>query len=157
MKIRFLADADLNKAIVTGTLRREPSIDFLTAQQAGLLGMRDRDVLALPMWEPCRALPRIHITGEDGHGPGAFPIPQVCPDWAAVTNAFDSKGTPRQAAASKRQPRQPALPLRSIRREQIRINSSIAAPTSRLCGYSRRTWAPAPSLRPAFRTSPPWR
>jgi hypothetical protein len=26
MKVRFLADADLNKAIVNGVLRREPSI-----------------------------------------------------------------------------------------------------------------------------------
>lgn len=34
MKIRFLADADLNKAIVNGVLRREPSVDFLAAQTA---------------------------------------------------------------------------------------------------------------------------
>ncbi|MGD0299621.1 MAG: hypothetical protein ABSE86_21230 [Bryobacteraceae bacterium] len=34
MKVRFLADADLNKIIVTGTLRREPSVDFLTAHMA---------------------------------------------------------------------------------------------------------------------------
>ncbi len=47
MKLRFLADADLNKAIVTGLLRREPSVDFLTAQAAGLRGMQDADVLAL--------------------------------------------------------------------------------------------------------------
>ena len=47
MKIRFLADADLNRAIVIGVLRREPSIDFLTAQAAGLRGMSDLDVLEL--------------------------------------------------------------------------------------------------------------
>jgi predicted nuclease of predicted toxin-antitoxin system len=47
MKVRFLADADLNKAIVTGVLRREPSVDFLTAQAAGLRGMKDPAVLAL--------------------------------------------------------------------------------------------------------------
>lgn len=46
MKIRFLADADLNKAIVTGVLRREPSVDFLTANAAGLRGMKDDQVLA---------------------------------------------------------------------------------------------------------------
>jgi len=34
VKVRFLADADLNKIIVTGTLRREPSVDFLTAHMA---------------------------------------------------------------------------------------------------------------------------
>lgn len=47
MKVRFLADADLNKAIVSGVLRREPSIDFLTAHAAGLLGLKDPEVLAL--------------------------------------------------------------------------------------------------------------
>ncbi|MBN8732164.1 MAG: DUF5615 family PIN-like protein [Acidobacteria bacterium] len=47
MKIRFLADADLNKAILNGVLRREPSVDFLSAQAAGLRGMTDAQVLAL--------------------------------------------------------------------------------------------------------------
>ena len=47
MKVRFLADADLNRAIVTGVLRREPSLDFLSAQAAGLRSMNDSAVLAL--------------------------------------------------------------------------------------------------------------
>jgi hypothetical protein len=47
VKVRFLADADLNKAIVTGILRREPSLDFLTAQAAGLRALNDTEVLAL--------------------------------------------------------------------------------------------------------------
>jgi len=47
VKVRFLADADLNKAIVSGVLRREPSLDFLTAQAAGLRSRNDREVLAL--------------------------------------------------------------------------------------------------------------
>ncbi len=47
MKVRFLADADLNKTIVNGVLRREPSLDFLTAQAAQLRGMGDPEVLAL--------------------------------------------------------------------------------------------------------------
>lgn len=47
MKVRFLADADLNKAIVTGVLRREPGVDFLSAQAAGLRDMKDPAVLAL--------------------------------------------------------------------------------------------------------------
>jgi hypothetical protein len=34
VKVRFLADADLNRAIVSEVLRREPSLDFLTAQAA---------------------------------------------------------------------------------------------------------------------------
>jgi len=45
--VRFLADADLNKAIVSGVLRRESSLDFLTAAAAGLRGMNDPEVLAL--------------------------------------------------------------------------------------------------------------
>jgi hypothetical protein len=47
VKVRFLADADLNGAIVSGVLRREPSVDFLTAKVAGLRGMHDLGVLAL--------------------------------------------------------------------------------------------------------------
>jgi hypothetical protein len=47
VKVRFLADADLNKAIVSGVLRREPSLDFLNAQAAGLRGTNDPEVLAL--------------------------------------------------------------------------------------------------------------
>jgi Domain of unknown function (DUF5615) len=47
VKVRFLADADLNRAIVIGVLRREPSLDFLTAQAAGLRAMNDLEVLAL--------------------------------------------------------------------------------------------------------------
>jgi hypothetical protein len=47
VKVRFLADADLNKAIVSGILRREPSVDFLTAHAAGLRGMTDPEVLTL--------------------------------------------------------------------------------------------------------------
>jgi hypothetical protein len=45
VKIRFLADADLNKAIIIGALRREPQLDFLTAHAAGLRGMSDTEVL----------------------------------------------------------------------------------------------------------------
>ena len=47
MNIRFQADADLNQIVVKATLRLEPSIDFQTAQAAGLIGLRDPDVLRL--------------------------------------------------------------------------------------------------------------
>jgi Domain of unknown function (DUF5615) len=43
----FLADADLNKANISGVLRREPSIDFRSARDAGLRRMGDPEVLAL--------------------------------------------------------------------------------------------------------------
>ena len=46
MKIRYQADADLNQAIVTGVLRREPKIDFQTAFEGGLEGLSDQEVLA---------------------------------------------------------------------------------------------------------------
>ncbi len=47
MKIRFQADADLNRIILLATVRREPSIDFQTADAAGLAHRRDTDVLVM--------------------------------------------------------------------------------------------------------------
>ena len=47
MSSRFLADADLNQAIVDGVRLREPALDFLSAVEAGLEGMSDRAVLDL--------------------------------------------------------------------------------------------------------------
>jgi hypothetical protein len=45
--IRFMADADLNEGIVAGCLRREPEMDFLSANDADLEGVPDPEVLAL--------------------------------------------------------------------------------------------------------------
>ncbi len=45
--IQFQADADLNQAIVTGVIRRQPKISFQTATQAALEGVKDPEVLAL--------------------------------------------------------------------------------------------------------------
>jgi predicted nuclease of predicted toxin-antitoxin system len=50
-KIRFQADADLKQAIVTGTIRRQPSIDFQSANAAGLEGKKDPEVLAIAAQE----------------------------------------------------------------------------------------------------------
>jgi len=47
MKIRFLADADLNQDVVKGVLRREPGIDFRTASGGELRGLSDHNVLVL--------------------------------------------------------------------------------------------------------------
>ena len=47
MKIRFQADADLNEDIVSGVVRRHPEIDFQTATEGGLSGLRDEDVLKI--------------------------------------------------------------------------------------------------------------
>ena len=47
MKVRFQADADLNLEIVKGVRRREPAIDFRTANAAGLRGLPDAQVLRM--------------------------------------------------------------------------------------------------------------
>lgn len=47
MNVRYQADADLNQAIVTGVLRREPTVDFQTAFAAELEGVKDSGVLAI--------------------------------------------------------------------------------------------------------------
>ncbi len=45
--IRFQADNDLRKAIVRGAIRREPALDFRSAQEARLDGVDDSEVLAI--------------------------------------------------------------------------------------------------------------
>ena len=47
MKVRFLADYDLNAEIVDGLLRRESSIDIKSGFEAGLQGVSDPDVLGM--------------------------------------------------------------------------------------------------------------
>lgn len=47
MNICYQADADLNQAIVTGVLRRSPTIDFQRAFVGKLEGLKDPEVLAL--------------------------------------------------------------------------------------------------------------
>jgi hypothetical protein len=42
---RFLADHDLNEAIVNGVCRREPLVRFSRAREAGLAGRPDTEVL----------------------------------------------------------------------------------------------------------------
>lgn len=44
--VRFLADADFNYAIVKGCRRHEPTLDFLSANEAKLQGVPDPAVLA---------------------------------------------------------------------------------------------------------------
>lgn len=46
MKVRFQADADLNRHIIAAVKRREPMVHFQTAQEAGLSGLDDPAVLA---------------------------------------------------------------------------------------------------------------
>ena len=51
MSIRFLADADLDYTIVQGVRRREPAIDFKSANDAGLEGLLDDRVLEVAAGE----------------------------------------------------------------------------------------------------------
>jgi hypothetical protein len=67
VRVRFLADADLSKVIVSGVLRKEPSIDFLTASAAKLGRMTDLEVLAL-----AAAGKRILVSHDVGTMPGHF-------------------------------------------------------------------------------------
>ena len=46
-RIRFQADADLRQAIVSGAIRRQPNLDFQSANKAGLEGVKDPEVLAI--------------------------------------------------------------------------------------------------------------
>lgn len=45
MKIRFQADADFNQQIVRAVLRRQPAIDFQTADEGQIRDLNDLDVL----------------------------------------------------------------------------------------------------------------
>jgi len=95
VKVRFLAYADLNLAIVSGVVRREPSVDFLAANSAQLRSMNDLQVLA-PAAEQKRALVS-HDAGTmpahfrkfrsaGKHSSGLFLIPQ----WLDVGTAIEA-------------------------------------------------------------------
>lgn len=47
MPPKLLADENFNAKIIVGLLRWEPSVDFQTAKQAGILGLADREVFAV--------------------------------------------------------------------------------------------------------------
>ncbi|HVN81630.1 MAG TPA: DUF5615 family PIN-like protein [Terriglobia bacterium] len=84
MKIRFLADADFNADIVAAVLRREPVVDFKTANEAGLQGLDDVQVLALAAREG-----RILVTHDRKTMPrhfAKFVEEQVCPGVLVVSN-----------------------------------------------------------------------
>lgn len=47
MRVRFLADVNLNQHILSGVLRQVPEINFKTAHDAKLHGLSDANVLAI--------------------------------------------------------------------------------------------------------------
>ena len=92
MSVCFQADADLNHIIVKATLRREPRIEFQTAHAAGLVGLRDPEVLALAahagsvlVTHDRKTMPK-HFAEFIGHttSSGVVVIPQNLPVHAAV-------------------------------------------------------------------------
>jgi len=91
--VRFLADASLHEGIVSGCVRREPAIDFLSANDARLEGLTDPDVLALAAQQG-----RVVVTSDlktmpkhfgdflkaHGHCPGVFLVKQTTPLAAVI-------------------------------------------------------------------------
>ena len=91
--IRFLADACLAYYIVSGCLRREPSMDFKAAAPAKLQGKSDLEVLTLAAQEgrilvtqDVRTMPRhfADFLNKSNHSPGVILIPQNTPVAAAI-------------------------------------------------------------------------
>jgi hypothetical protein len=101
VRVRFQADADLNRKILLAAIRREPVIDFLSALQAGLTGLSDIEVLAAAaragrvlVTHDCRTMPqhfaeflRTSTSAGVVMVPQHFPIPDVVEQiiliWAA--------------------------------------------------------------------------
>jgi len=86
--VRFLADASLNEGIVSGCLRREPAMDFLSANEAGLEGVADPDVLAFAardnrilVTSDLKTMPRHFgdFLEARGYCPGVFLVKQGTP------------------------------------------------------------------------------
>ena len=92
MKIRFQADADFNQNEVRALRRRQPAIDFQTADEAGLRGLSDPEVLAMAAREgrilvshDRQTMPQHFadfITTQ--HSPGVFIVSQSLPISQAV-------------------------------------------------------------------------
>jgi len=83
--LRFLADADLHEGIVSGCRRREPTMDFLSANDAKLEGVPDPDVLRIAAEEgrilvshDFKTMPRHfgRFLQAGGSSPGVFLVKQ---------------------------------------------------------------------------------
>ena len=94
MKIHFLADADLKLQIVLAVRQWEPSVNFQPANEAGLTGLTDPQVLAYAARES-----RILVTHDRStmpahflsfirrqQSPGLIVIPQQLAIWAAAND-----------------------------------------------------------------------
>ncbi len=87
MKIRFQADADFNQLVIDALRRRNPVIDFQTADDAKIRGLADPDVLAFAASEDrilvshdCNTMPdhfANFVTSQSS--PGVFILAQDLP------------------------------------------------------------------------------
>jgi hypothetical protein len=93
MKVRFQADADFNHIIIRAALRREPSIDFQTAEVAKLVGLEDEKVLGI-----AAVAGRVLLTHDRKTMPGHFayfitketsPGVIIVPQKLAISTAVD--------------------------------------------------------------------
>ncbi len=80
MRVLYQADNDLRKAIIRGVVRREPQIDFRSAQAAHLDDVPDSKVLALAAREG-----RILVSHDSrrspvtsGNSSSASAVPECC-------------------------------------------------------------------------------
>jgi hypothetical protein len=104
--VRFLADASLHEGIMSGRLRREPAMDFLSASEAKLEIVPDPDVLALAAREDrilvtsdLRTMPRHFDDCLEAYGycPGVFlvkhgtPLREVIEDLVLIWAASDAE------------------------------------------------------------------
>lgn len=67
MRVKFLADANFSRRIIKGLRRREPLVDFQTAEEASLSGKPDYEVL-----EIAASQDRVLVTHDRKTMPDAF-------------------------------------------------------------------------------------
>ena len=92
MRIRFQADNDLNKAIVRAVIRREPVVDFRSAQAARFDHVPDTEVLLdsaqagrILVSHDFQTMPEyFRDSAREHHSPGVFLIPRDLPIGLAV-------------------------------------------------------------------------
>jgi hypothetical protein len=92
MRPRFQADADFNHKIVVGLRWREPSLDFVDADEGGVAGVPDPEVLAIasqsgriPVSHDRNTMPRHFAELMDRRSsPGFIIVSQDLDIWAAI-------------------------------------------------------------------------
>lgn len=96
MTLRFQADVNLNQIILRAACRREPALDFQTADMAGLAGLPDPEILAhaaedgrVLVTHDLQTMPRHFATFiTTRQSAGLLLIPQYLPIAAAVDDVL---------------------------------------------------------------------